>query len=179
MKNGKWIILGLIFWCAILIYNTVKIHNVYIEKSILQKLQNEAVTRWKASYEALTPWDEAWENAYSTTQNVYDVLSLHKYLETKSNDVVIDVEKLRMNFREMVSFQGKPIGLIKKDVVTIGLDGVLIKANSFAKILKGIEAYSNSQDIDIIGITLKITDNKPSAILHGFIISLRNEPVTG
>jgi hypothetical protein len=145
--------------------------NAMQAKAAEQKKSLEDFRQWRSTYEALIPVQKQWDAAFRPAAEARDLLSLHNLMGNglKTNLDLLVVEKL-----DRTKVNDLELGLSRICLTTSGESGVAFEGESFSTLLTEVRKMAARSDIEMGQIKLLDHKAKPTALVQGFCLLLKD-----
>lgn len=175
-KTGKFQLIFMVAFAAILVKQGLNSYQVLAEKALAQEAVTQSVQLWKQSYLALTGAVKQWSNDYHREDSVQDLISLYQVVDFAQYGLQVETDSLALNKVEPVLKEGMEIGLTKiclTSSVSGGSPSLEVKAPNYQALFSGLNALANRKDIFIATIEVEGAKPTPVARLGEFCVLMR------
>jgi hypothetical protein len=148
------------------IYSEIKV------KYERQEKINKNISQVKHTYEALKPTIKVWNEAYTSSDEIIDVVSLYKALNVESSGLMSKDNDLSEGRVSSVLYKGKDIGLMKRCIKNTNR-GFSVYSHSINGLLNGIEQLESRHDVYWESVNIRVEKQLPTAIFSELCINVR------
>ncbi|MFK4134804.1 hypothetical protein ACI2KR_21340 [Pseudomonas luteola] len=136
----------------------------------------ENLRTWKAAYQALLPVQKRWQSEFleDADPKSQDLVEIGQSLRLNKGPLRYDINTLRSDRIESVSYQGVPVGLMRTCVSGGNGPGLAVTADSMKELLQGINSLIR-HDIELNRIEISSREGQPTANLGGLCVLVRRE----
>ncbi|MCF6783443.1 hypothetical protein [Stutzerimonas stutzeri] len=137
-----------------------------------QITSNDQLVGWKASYQALLPINERFNEAYPSADEAKDLVALYRLLNFERHKIIADVDMIKQTSATAVDVNGMPVGLQRLCLSNSNSD-MELAAKSMRDLRMGLRSLSSRRDIDMGSIEITINDGTAVAKVRDMCLKVR------
>lgn len=147
-----------------------------VSATMIGKAQEQTKTledfrQWRSSYEALIPVQLQWDKSFHPASEVRDMLSLHALLNSALST---NMDRLVVETLDRVKVGELELGLSRVCLASAGEPGLNFEGESFSVLVAELKKMAQRHDIQMGQIKLFDYKSKPTALVTGFCLLLRD-----
>lgn len=144
-------------------------------KAVGQNTAFDQLSRWKAEYDSLRPFQVQWEQQIQPASQVEDLYSILKIAALDTYGFTVDTATLIVTkIESVIAADSTPLQTDRVCLASAGQSGIVVTAdNIYPTLITGLNQLAKRKDVEIASITFSTTNTNRGTATFQLCIRLR------